>query len=313
VAFTAFFNPEDEWKAPDASPQGSIDRRDGSVYVFHERRVRLAVNVALVTGRPLFVRGASGSGKSSLARSVARILSRRYYERVVSSRTQLRDLLWSIDELQRLRDAHQQGGALDLEAYIQPGTLWWAFDPVSASAMGRAVDPTIIDWTTEPLSIEKKAELPAVVLLDEIDKADPDLPNDLLVPLGSLQFDVTDVPGPPVAAKAESDPLNRLLVVITTNEEREMPPAFLRRCVVLTLPSPNQESVLEQIAVAHFGDANRDRFRSIAAKVMASSSRKPSVAEYLDTIRASHDLDVAPDSDDWNELANLTLWKGTAQ
>src|SRR5436305_14687980 len=107
MATTKYFDPPDEWKAPDASPQGSIDRRDGSVYVFHAPQLRLAVNVAMVTGRPLFVRGPSGSGKSSLARSIARLLERRYYENVVSSRTQLPDLLWSVDELERLRAARR--------------------------------------------------------------------------------------------------------------------------------------------------------------------------------------------------------------
>lgn len=315
MALNAYFDPPDEWRAENATPRGSIDLRDGSVYVFHNPNVKLAVNVALATGRPLFVRGASGSGKSSFARSVARQMQRRYYERVISSRTQLRDLLWSVDELQRLRDAHRrdaEGNSVDLalEQYIQPGTLWWAFDPVSASAMGRGVDPTIIDWTEDRLSLEDKAKRPAVVLLDEIDKADPDLPNDLLVPLGSLEFDVEDIEGKPVAAPKEDDPKRRLLVVITTNEEREMPPAFLRRCVVITLPSPDADT-LERIAKAHFKNATHPEwFRNIADKVV-NASAKPSVAEYLDAIRACEGLDVSPDAvDDWNSLANLVLWKG---
>lgn len=318
MAINAYFNPPEEWKAPDAPPHGGTDRRDGSVYVFHNSEVKLAVNVALATGRPLFVRGASGSGKSSLARSIARFMERRYYERVISSRTQLRDLLWSIDELQRLRDAHgrdEQQATLDLQSYIQPGTLWWAFDPVSASRMGRAVDPTIIDWTKDELTPAQLAAIPAVVLLDEIDKADPDLPNDLLVPLGSLQFDVEDVPGPPIAAPKDEPPRRRLLIVITTNEEREMPPAFLRRCVVLSLPAPTPET-LKKIAIAHFHDGQNPaqasdiaRYQAIAAKVAAGSA-KPSVAEYLDAIRASQDLDIAPDAADWSVLERLVLSKG---
>jgi len=318
LALNPYFDPPEEWRAENATTHGSIDSRDGSVYVFHHSDVKLAVNVALATGRPLFVRGVSGSGKSSLARSVARFLERRYYERVISSRTQLRDLLWSVDELQRLRDAHQQGDehrVLGLQAYVQPGTLWWAFDPASASTMGRAVDPTIIDWTEEKFTPAKLATIPAVVLLDEIDKADPDLPNDLLVPLGSLQFDVEDIEGPPVAAPKELDPARRLLIVITTNEERDMPPAFLRRCVVLTLPVPKPET-LEKIAMAHFRDPkdphkqlDTARFKAIANKV-ALASAKPSVAEYLDAIRASEGLDVQPGGADWDSLANLVLWKG---
>ena len=318
MAINAYFDPPDEWKAPDAVPQGGTDRRDGSVYVFHDAEVKLAVNVALATGRPLFVRGVSGSGKSSLARSIARFMKRRYYERVISSRTQLRALLWSVDELQRLRDAHrrdEEQGKLDLQSYIEPGTLWWAFDPRSASTMGRAVDPTILDWTDKVYSPEELAKIPAVVLLDEIDKADPDLPNDLLVPLGSLEFDVADLKGPAIAAPKDEPPERRLLIVITTNEEREMPPAFLRRCVVITLPAPKPET-LERIAAAHFRDPNDpdqqldiDRYKAIAQKV-ANASAKPSVAEYLDAIRASQDLGIAPDSQDWSLLERLVLSKG---
>lgn len=309
MASTKFFDPPDEWKAPNAAASGSTDRRDGSVYVFHAPRLRLAVNVALVTGRPLFVRGPSGSGKSSLARSIARLMKRRYYENVISSRTQVRDLLWSVDELQRLRDA-RAGHDLPLENYIQPGTLWWAFNPVSAARMGRGTDPTIIDWTKDQLTLEEKAQLPAVVLLDEIDKADPDLPNDLLVPLGSLLFDVPGIGDPHVFSREEQDPKRRLLIVITTNEEREMPPAFLRRCVVVSLPSPDEETLV-QIAAAHFGPADKDRFRAIAKSVIAASSRKPSTAEYLDTIHASRDLEIDPaGAGEWPLLADLTLWKG---
>jgi MoxR-like ATPase len=309
MALDAYFRPESEsWRAEDATAHGSIDRRDGSVYVFHNRDVILAVNVALATGRPLFLRGVSGSGKSSLARSLARIMRRRYYEHVISSRTQARDVLWSVDELQRLRDSRKEDADLGLRQYIKPGTLWWAFDPVSAAAMGRALDPTIVDWSREKkFAPEQLAEIPAVVLLDEIDKADPDLPNDLLVPLGSLEFTVEDIKTK-VAAPKEQDPRRRLLVVITTNEEREMPPAFLRRCVVLTLPPPTTETLVK-IASAHFPDADdTTRFGAIAQYIKAASTQ-PSVAEYLDAIRASEGLDVSPDSSDWTSLTKLVLWK----
>ena len=99
-----------------------------------------------------------------------------------------------------------------------PGPLWWAFDPASARHHG-----------TDPTATNPDADR-AVVLVDEIDKADPDVPNDLLVPLGSYEFRVEDEA--PVVA--EHPPL----VVVTTNEERELPRAFLRRCVILALEAP---------------------------------------------------------------------------
>src|SRR4051812_2158239 len=97
-----------------AKPGGVADQREGSVYVYSEEII-LAVNVALATRRPLLVRGPSGSGKSSLARNVANILKYRYYEVVVSSRTQARDLLWEVDLLRRLHDA-QAPKAQDAQA-----------------------------------------------------------------------------------------------------------------------------------------------------------------------------------------------------
>lgn len=141
------------------------DRRDGLVYVYNER-IELAVNVALATGRPMLVRGPSGGGKSSLARNVARRLKWRYYERVITSRTQAHDLLWTFDALRRLSDAQAQKLEEEAAHYVEPGVLWWAFDPASAARRG----------LPEGQSPKRPAEDPgagpkgsgAVVLLDEI-------------------------------------------------------------------------------------------------------------------------------------------------
>src|SRR5438034_9521424 len=141
MAYTRFFDPPKEWRVGNAETDESIDRRDGSVYYFHHDDIVLAVNVALVTGRPLFLQGPSGSGKSSLARTIARNMKRRYYERVISSRTTVRDLLWHFDVLRRLQDAQvkEPGVTLSVTDYIEPGVLWWAFDPMSAAKMPHAV------------------------------------------------------------------------------------------------------------------------------------------------------------------------------
>jgi MoxR-like ATPase len=113
-----------------AQRQGRVgDQRDGSVYVYSNDIV-LAVNVALATARPLLIRGASGSGKSSLAANIARKMRWRYYESVISSRTQARDLLWTFDTVRRLSDAQTE--LREMSAYIKPGVLWWAFDNASA-------------------------------------------------------------------------------------------------------------------------------------------------------------------------------------
>src|SRR5918911_3825207 len=190
------------------------DQSDGRGYVFDDHIV-LAVNTAMATGRPLLVRGDSGTGKSSLAAAIATKLGRRRLERVISSRTEARDLLWEIDHLRRLQDAHDTGRELGPPGdYVLPGILWWAFDRQSAEKQyeraggaGPRYEGTTAGATNEGV----------VVLLDEIDKADPDLPNNLLVPVGSLKFLVE-----PTQEWVNADPANAPLLVITSNDEREL-------------------------------------------------------------------------------------------
>jgi MoxR-like ATPase len=204
------------------TPKG--DLRDGSVYVY-EDEIELAVNVALATGRPLLVAGPPGSGKSSLAPNVARTAGWRFEQQVISSATEARDLMWTFDAVGRLRDAQAAEEGRELRDYVKPEVLWRAFDPVSAQTRGQRTSDDAVR---------------AVVLLDEIDKADPDVPNNLLVPLGSWEFDVSELD---VKVAAGVPPL----VILTTNDERELSKPFVRRCVVLTLERPDQER-LERIA-----------------------------------------------------------------
>lgn len=280
------------------------DRRDGSVYVYTERIV-LAVNVALTTGRPLLIRGPSGSGKSSLARNVARHEGWRYYEEVITSRTEARDLLWTVDTLQRLHDAQRKEFNKPLASYIQPGKLWWAFDPDTARRRGAEPDTPRVPALKDPGECGPQGK--AVVLLDEIDKADPDTPNNLLVPLGSLKFEIAELP---LTVEAKVPPF----VVITTNDERTLPLAFLRRCVVLELEAPKR-SRLMSIAAAHFGDRDADLISAVAELVAPDDADdvagSVSAAEYLDAVRACRELKVrrAAQNIVWNDLAALTLEK----
>ena len=280
---------------------GVADRREESVYVYSEEIV-LAVNVALATGRPLLVRGASGSGKSSLARNVAKVLGRRYYEAVVTSRTQARDLLWEVDLLRRLQDAQAKQLKKDLAPYVYPRVLWWAFDRDSArQQLGRT--PLGTSGTEPGDDVDQPL---AVVLLDEIDKADPDVPNNLLVPLGSLSFRVEET-GTLVSAPQPP------LVFLTTNEERDLPAAFLRRCVELKLKSL-QAADLVRIGTAHFPQENTALLVRVAELIEQLSKTDPgrstpSAAEYLDTVRACIQLQVTPESEAWKDLSNVTVWK----
>jgi MoxR-like ATPase len=316
------------------------DRRDGEVYVTSQD-VNLAVDVALATGRPLLVRGEPGSGKSTLAPFVAKDRVWRYYEHVVTSRTQATDLLWSFDSVRRLADAQtlSQGGRLNDFRYVEPGVLWWAFAPVSAArrgAFGRARQLTgPRRQAVDPMYDTNKGRSPdhAVVLIDEIDKADPDMPNSLLVPLGSSEFVVTETgtrvgKEPPTtapqdgkSAPQDSGP-SRHLIVVTTNEERELPEAFLRRCVILTLPAPTVDWLV-RVAGEHvsksggmFTESTESLARALAEELMKTREaavrqavRPPSTAEFLDALRACVGLEISLDSPQWALVRELTLAK----
>src|SRR5258708_27301369 len=183
LTYKKTFDPTTTGSSPTARPvRVTGDRRDGEVYIYNDRIV-LAVNVAIATGRPLLVRGPSGSGKSSLAKNVARLLKRRYYEDVISSATQARDLLWKFDTVAQLADA-SRGQQYEVARYIDPGVLWWAFDRGSATRRGFP-EESAPALAKDPSPLEGSDA--AVLLLDEIDKADPGAPNNRLVPLGALQ------------------------------------------------------------------------------------------------------------------------------
>ncbi|MDX3454535.1 MoxR family ATPase [Streptomyces sp. ME02-8801-2C] len=312
----------------DGSPRlfDSPDRRDGHVYVMLDD-VSLAVRVALATGRPLLLRGDPGSGKSSLAPSIALRRGWRYYEHVVTSRTQATDLLWTYDHVRRLSDAQVRapGHPLVDHRYVTPGPLWWAFAPRSAA---RADDPRPDRRHREdPFHKINETRSPhhAVVLIDEIDKAEPDMPNSLLVPLGSNEFTVAET-GEQVrkerASSAAGDAENRHLVIITTNEERELPQAFLRRCVVAWLPQPDSGRLV-RIAQEHFtqydgGFTETDRelaeklaeeLKNARATAKKQGLRPPSTAEYLDALRACRSIGISPDDERWDLLQRLVLLK----
>jgi MoxR-like ATPase len=301
----------------------NIDRRDGEIYIFREDDpLQLAIEVAQATDRPLLLRGAPGVGKSSIAAYVARQNNWRYYEKTVTARTEATDLLWTFDAVKKFGDAlqlpHREATAtLEDRDYVEPGAIWWAFD--LEGARSSRPDTSRVGAPQEPfeeVNRERSAD-GAVVLIDELDKADPDVPNAVLVPLGSREFEVTDT-----GARVKQE-TPAVLIVITTNEERDLPPAFIRRCVVHTLETPEPE-MLARIAEAHaehrelsFSSDQMDLvleiaelIKSLQAAATESRSRPPGVAEFLDTVWAVIDLQVETTTDPrWEYVQRMTLTK----
>jgi MoxR-like ATPase len=261
---------------------------DENAYVYHDPRIVFAVNVALSTRRPLLVTGSPGSGKSTLAADVSRRLGWALVRETITSRTRLEDLVAGFDAVRRLNDAQARRLNENESAYRVPGVLWWAFDPDTAeSAAGE-----ITDRRHHP----DHAQRGIVVLLDEIDKAEPDLPNDLLGPLDLYRI---DVPG----FGAITAP-NNCLMVITSNGERTMPPAFLRRCVALELADDDPE-FFTAVATSHFGQRADSLYLDLAKRTLQLVAdanrdlrRPPSMAEYLDTLQACLDFNERPPSDE---------------
>ncbi len=305
---------------PEPSARNAPDRPDGRAYVVRGD-LDLAVDVALATGRPLLLRGDPGSGKSSFAAHVAWQNGWAYHEHVVTSRTQAPDLLWSFDHVLRLADAQAQR-LKPIESYVEPGVLWKAFAPRSARAHTlRAREDgaclAVVGRTGAAEATEVRAR--SVVLIDEIDKADPELPNGLLVPLGSRRFTLSQT-----GRDIEPEDDAKALVVITTNEQRELPEAFLRRCLVVKLEHPVPEELVE-VARAHvdaydgpFTEDDRflaeelaDVVQSLRQDADSRAHRKPSTAEFLDAFHACRQLGIrVADSDErWQTLRRMALLK----
>lgn len=280
---------------------GAADDRSGRFWLVFDERIRLTVKVALLTGRPLLLEGEPGSGKSSLAHALANTLGWRYLEHVITSQTRLDELTGYVDVVARLHEAELSGRLADrkfpsgLEPFVRPGVLWRAFDPVSAWQCGRVAG--VLAQSDDVTGVAPPRAGPAVVLLDEIDKAEPDLPNNLLVPIGSLELAVEGRTTPVRPDPDHPSPL----VVITSNRERDLPPAFLRRCVriVLDLPTPAQ---LVEIAAGHVA-AQRQLIEEVRRRfVPGDVNQRMSPAEFVDAVRAAHGLGLHPDDPRWGDV-----------
>ena len=204
-----------------------------------------AINAAIAINRPLLIWGETGIGKSQLAKAVAQELNQVFIPFVCDAHTESRDLLWHFDAVSRLAEAQIQGAisddqrkaeGLNIEKFIIPQALWWGLNWESASKMEKASKPTYPE-TSDPKN-------GTVVLIDEIDKTSSDVPNGLLEALGHGAFHPQGMEV--VEADKEAVPP---LIIITTNGERNLPDAFIRRCLSLHLHFPANEEQQREFLV----------------------------------------------------------------
>ena len=270
-----------------------------------------AVNAAIVTGRPLLIKGEPGSGKTKLAQAVAswffgKEAYKYYFEWHVKSKSKAAEGGYVFDHVGRLRDATISSN--------DPAAAKRAGDPVnyiSLGAMGMA-------FISQPGNHKKP-----ILLIDEIDKGDIDFPNDLLLELDEMRFRIHELPGEYIEAPKDQRPL----VFITSNSERDLPPAFLRRCLYYNIPpfdhtllykissSKLQEfySELDVVTSDSLSEQNTNDFvKNFLDAKARSQSRPPSTSEMLDwlkllTYRIHHEGNTFEDVIENPDLRNLAL------
>ncbi len=268
-----------------------------------------AINAALASGRPLLVRGEPGTGKSQLAQAAAEALGWPLLSRVINARFEPEDLLYRFDAVARLAMAQilpkdslkELESKLNPRCFLLPEILWWAFnydDALQQYKNAQNQCGETVSQYAKGIGIEKTPDKGVVVLIDEIDKADSEVPNSLLEALANRGFQVPYGVGTVTLGKGPAP-----LIILTTNEERELPPAFLRRCLVLQMDLPTERddlaAALKKRARAHFSPkaiSNEVLSRAIAQliedreRLQERDLPVPGQAELVDLLRALREM-----------------------
>ena len=217
--------------------------------------LQMAVNAAVTLQRPLLIKGEPGTGKTLLAEEVASALGKRLIQWHIKSTTKAQQGLYEYDAVSRLRDSQLGDSRVhDIGNYIKRGKLWEAFD----------------------------SDEQVVLLIDEIDKADIEFPNDLLVEIDKMEFFVYET-GETIKAKI------RPIVIITSNNEKELPDAFLRRCFFHFISFPDRETMLKIVDV-HYPTIKHDLVKEALdvffdVRKIPGLKKKPSTSELIDWLK----------------------------
>lgn len=299
-------------------PLPADDAREFSVHLWSQAEIN-ALRLAHAAERPLLVRGEPGTGKTQLARAAAAHLGWELQAITIHPRIEAQDLIYRFDAIKRLADAQGRRKLVE-ESYVEPGPLWRAYEWTSAIRYGS------LRTTAGPGTTGRADAAPAghVVLIDEIDKADSDLPNSLLEVLSQRSLFVA-----PLNRVVGGPQAQRPLVVITSNEERELPSAFVRRCMVLNLMPDSTISYaqwLVQRGQAHYATAAQrraDQRPRMALSVLERAASQlcqdrenaeraglhlPGPAEYLDLLRALDRLAPGDDAQQQHWLEQLSAY-----
>ena len=225
----------------------------------------MAVNAAITLERPLLIKGEPGTGKTMLAIEVARSLTRPLIQWHIKSTSKAQQGLYEYDAVSRLRDSQLGDGRVhDIANYIKRGPLWEAFE----------------------------SEQPCVVLIDEVDKADIEFPNDLLRELDRMEFYVYET-------QQLVHARHRPTIIITSNNEKELPDAFLRRCFFHYIKFPDRET-MERIVEVHYPGIKKHLLREaleafFEVRDVPGLKKKPSTSELLDWLKLLMAEDISPE------------------
>lgn len=229
--------------------------------------LKMAVNAAITLQKPLLIKGEPGTGKTMLAEQVAESLGRKIIQWNIKSTTKAQQGLYEYDAVSRLRDSQLGDDRVhDVANYIVKGKLWEAF--------------------------ETDGEAP-VLLIDEIDKADIEFPNDLLHELDKMEFYVYET-------KQTVKAVKRPIVIITSNNEKELPDAFLRRCFFHYINFPSKDTMTEIVNV-HYPNLKQELLKEalevfFEVREITGLKKKPSTSELLDWIRLLVAEDMDPEA-----------------